>query len=501
MAIEPCLMRSMNAQGELTHGRGISNTCLKVCEAMERLTGVSINSTEQHVELRDSHKRDGETFMSLIKQHSPWTESYCLRSLSSGVIGHKKIKCHNALSDGSAAMKTMIGSNFADVKLTRKNRVLPLTVVNKSITIRNEVVPVNLQQLFMHIVWAVNNNAGDLLYYLKYELTPRPPALFDDVSMRKIAKYAFLDVFNLAPAPDILQETSAFIIDGGYLLRVLVWPRSATFGTVVDSYLQYVVRHYSASAIVVFDGYDDVLSTKREERKRCSLRKTCSNKSFDSSTIITVSQADFLSNGHNKARLISMLSQELNHARLKVHQAVADADTLIVRTALQEATEGRESIVVATDTDILIMLLARSHEGTSIHSLSPGSNIYSVGDIQRQMDAKKICLLFVHAVTGCDTTSAVFGKGKKKAWKLLDKLSVQSIAEFFNNPSADKGQIITAGEQFLIQLHTNDNLTSLDELRGRMYARSLAKEPVTASFEHAALRSTSTASQQHNLCR
>ncbi|KAJ8881673.1 hypothetical protein PR048_018159 [Dryococelus australis] len=497
MVIEQYLMRLLKVQGGLMHGHGISTSqlayfvlafpaCLKVCEAMERLTGVYMNSTEQHVKLRDScrsaDKRDEDMFMSWMKQHFHWAESNCLRSLFSGVIGHEKINCHNAFSVGSAAMKTMIGCNFTDVKLTRKNRVLPFAAVNTSITISNEVVPVNPQQLFMSIVWTVNNNTGGLLHYLKY-----------DVSMRKTAKSALLDVFNSSPAPEILQETSTFIIDGRYLLRFLVWPRPATFRIVVESYLQYVVRHYSTSAIVVFDGYDDVLSTK-EERKQRSLHKTSPNMSFDSSTIITVSQAEVLSNGHNKARFISILSQEFNCAGLKVHQAVADAETLIVRTALQEATEGREFIVVATDTDILIMLLARADEGTSMHLLSPGSKIYSVGDIQRQICAKKICLLFIHAVTGCDTTSAVFGKRKKKAWRLLNKPNVQCIAAVFNNPSAEKGQIITAGEQFLIQLHT-----SFDELCGRMYARSLARQVVNASFELATLLPKSAASQQYNL--
>ncbi|KAJ8876185.1 hypothetical protein PR048_024094 [Dryococelus australis] len=406
MAIEQCLMRLLKIQGGLTNGCGISNSqlayfvlafpaCIKVCEAMERLIGVSMNSTEHYVELGDSRqsvdKGDSET-------------------------------------------------------------VLPLAAVNNSITIRIEVVSVNLQQLFMPIVWAVINSAGDLLHYLKNELAPRPLALFDDVSMWKTDKSALLDVFNSAPVPEILQETSTFIIDCGYLFQVLVWPRPPTFGTVVESYLQRAVQHYFTSAIVIFDGYDDVLSTKAEEQRRCSLHKTSPIMSFDSSTIIIVSQADFLSNGHNKARLISMLSQEFHSAGLKVHQAVADTDTLIVRTVLQEATKGREVIVVATDSHILIMLLARAHGGTSVHLLSPGSKIYSVGDIQRQI--------------------------------------------VFNNPSADKGQIITAGEQFLIQLYNNEDFRSLDELCGRMYARPLARQAVTASFELAALPPTSAAQPQ-----
>ena len=51
----------------------------------------------------------------------------------------------------------------------------------------------------------------------------------------------------------------------------------------------------------------------------------------------------------------------MENAGIIVKQAVSDADTLIVETALQSATSSLfPVVVVGTDTDILVMLVARS---------------------------------------------------------------------------------------------------------------------------------------------
>lgn len=65
-------------------------------------------------------------------------------------------------------------------------------------------------------------------------------------------------------------------------------------------------------------------------------------------------------------------------------------------------------------------------------------------------------LLFCHSFTGCDTTSAFFGKDKKQAWTLLKTTS--SLREKVNTfllPNAEKQDIISAGEMFAIALYDN----------------------------------------------
>ena len=69
MIIEQDLMRLLINRGVLTHGRGLTSSTLTrlvlaqpayvaVCSAVEKLCGISMNTSDQHVELRESCKSE-----------------------------------------------------------------------------------------------------------------------------------------------------------------------------------------------------------------------------------------------------------------------------------------------------------------------------------------------------------------------------------------------------------------------------------------------------------
>ena len=69
-------------------------------------------------------------------------------------------------------------------------------------------------------------------------------------------------------------------------------------------------------------------------------------------------QSRFLSNERNKSRLITILKQRLLTEGFVVKQADEDADTLIVRTAV-EASYGCDLVaIVGEDVDLLAILTA-----------------------------------------------------------------------------------------------------------------------------------------------
>ncbi|KAJ8881698.1 hypothetical protein PR048_018184 [Dryococelus australis] len=168
---------------------------------------------------------------------------------------------------------------------------------------------------------------------------------------------------------------------------------------------------------------------------------------------IITPQADLLSNHHNKERLITLLSHYFETAGIEVCNSEGDADTLIVKRALELASVGNNATVVASDTDIVVMLLIRVTDDMELRVLSPEK-------IQESKDS----VLFCHAITGCETTSAFFGK-------------------VFNSPESTKEEVCAAGEKFVIALYGGINVNSLDELKVIQYTRSIAKQPVTAAFE------------------
>ena len=56
------------------------------------------------------------------------------------------------------------------------------------------------------------------------------------------------------------QNVEIYVIDGGYLLRRVVWDKQSTYQEIIQKYLSYVESHYGKCSIV-FDGYQDQLKT------------------------------------------------------------------------------------------------------------------------------------------------------------------------------------------------------------------------------------------------
>ena len=162
----------------------------------------------------------------------------------------------------------------------------------------------------------------------------------------------------------------------------------------------------------------------------------------------------------NKQRLIDFLCELLSGNGIETEKASGDADKLIVRTALQKA-ESSHTVVVGEDTDLLILLLyhlEHHHWPLYLGNSRSGTNQAKFWDIQKVQDeiGSHISqqLLFVHAISGCDTTSAVYGLGKaaflKKAMK---SASFREEAKKFRTPHSTKDTIEPAGEKVLVEVY------------------------------------------------
>ena len=185
--------------------------------------------------------------------------------------------------------------------------------------------------------------------------------------------------------------------------------------------------------------------------------------------------------------------------------AEGDADPEIVRVALGKLKPPNKVTVVASDSDILIMLIARTPVDTNLSVLVPNvgshaAKLYNISRIQTKIGSMKNLVLFTHAVTGCDTTSALYSKGKKKSWALLNKnANVQKSLTIFNRTGVYPDEIVLAGEQFLLILYNSQKYSSLDESRLFLYNRGIAKTKLTSTFKLATHPPTSSGARQHLL--
>lgn len=98
-----------------------------------------------------------------------------------------------------------------------------------------------------------------------------------------------------------------------------------------------------------------------------------------------------------------------------------------------------------------------------------------------------------HALTGCDTTSAFFGKGKKKAWSIWQSLpELTSSLQLLSSPNPTKEMIARHTpilQRFVIQMYgvTEVAITNVDAARLSLFlhrGRSFEMMPPSSDALH-----------------
>ena len=252
---------------------------------------------------------------------------------------------------------------FTQSSLKRKYQITTLESLNVGVNIEKEKVYVDPTILFSRLLVIMEREDG-VKKYFAYELTPIPTSLFKDGMMRKATKSMLANFItrNIHSVQNYLFPV--YIIDGGALLHKVKWStNNADVQHILDQYSSYL-RKYGVCC-VVFDGYESGPSIKDHEHKRRSGKKAA-NLKIQTNTKMTWSQELFLKNDVNKTQLIDLLTTQLIRDDIEVRRSSGDADTLIVSAALEYATNEREVIVKASDTDILVLLIFHWEEGMKI---------------------------------------------------------------------------------------------------------------------------------------
>ena len=118
-----------------------------------------------------------------------------------------------------------------------------------------------------------------------------------------------------------------------------------------------------------------------------------------------------------------------------------------------------------------------------------------IPNIQTGMQEMKTDILFVHAISGRDTCSAIYRKGKKRVYDLVKKNSmIAAKVKVFSNNEATQQQLRRVGEQFLFELYGGEDCASLDKY---CYYVSITNKSLTAKFELATLPPLSAPTTQH----
>jgi hypothetical protein len=284
-----------------------------------------------------------------------------------------------------------------------------------------------------------------------------------------------------------------------------VWPRPTTYSELYEQYTSHVEHLYSRSCAVVFDGYPDTPTTKGEEQRRRASRENSCEIIFEDGMTVSTSQAQFLTNSRNKERFIHRLTNYLTARGISVIKSNDDADNDIVGEALKRCHGGRPVTIIGDDTDLLVILAATATVSDNIFILKTGtgtrpSKVINCQTMLQHLGGIRRFVPFVHAMTGCDTTSALYRKGKRQAMQLITKSGdLHDDAETFCQPDSSKKAIAISGERFLLKLYGATEEKSLNDLRYSLYVKATAKLSLTSKFVLASLPPTTAAAKEHSL--
>ena len=115
---------------------------------------------------------------------------------------------------------------------------------------------------------------------------------------------------------------------------------------------------------LVFDGYNSAPSIKENEYIR-RIKTSCPYVKIVANGLAHEDQHIFFSNPNNISQFINLLLTYLIGRGLDAHQSTSDADTNIVKVALEIASSGNLVTVIADNTDVLVILLHHFNDDMS----------------------------------------------------------------------------------------------------------------------------------------
>ena len=249
------------------------------------------------------------------------------------------------------------------------------------------------------------------------------------------------------PEPPTIYDCK--VMDGAVIVHCLPIVAVSTFNEYADMvFIPYLEKQLqNATRLdVVWDTYisDSLKESTREKRGKGVRRKVSGQ------TKLPGNWMDFLRDPKNKIELFAFLTVKVSEFMFPPNKIVfitsgesvisigassdmpkcnhEEADTRIVVHVLHALEHGTKSVQVRTvDTDVVAILVGAFHDLAVTEPLtdiwvafgmSKNFRFYSINSICASLGENKSRSLPVfHAFSGCDTTSAFKGKGKRSAWQ------------------------------------------------------------------------------------
>jgi len=524
LVIEQTLMRSLKSTGGLTRGSGMteeqrtlwtmsSPICSEYSMAMEDFDKCAFTTSEQHKELtparKDRDQIDIRKVREKLEKHNPFSTDPSLRNIVTGVEASEEVNVDNYVEVGRKIIEKMEGQLVFSCSWKRKDRARTIGDAS-GVKVSNEQ-KIDPALLFQRLL--VVSGTGDISMeeVLDHELSPFPAALFEAKNVPRKPDKAQLakaiDDYACSLSDEAVTNsvprTDCYVLDGGSLIHRVQWTKGSTYDAIADNYADFTVRNYG-KATVVFDGYLDTPSIKDSAHDR---RKTKHHPkvSVTREAVFNGKKDEFLSNGHNKQGLINLISEKLREHGCNVFNTDGDADCQIVGAAIA-ASETQTTTLIREDTDLLVVLLYHlDPESKTLYFRSDNKSrnqirVFNINKVKCLL-GDKLCseLLFIHAFSGCDSTSRIFGVGKKSFFEKFVKgdTGLASCALDFITPGKTCETVEMSGNRAMALVFGGKASDSLSTLRHSLLKRKVVSAKSFVNPER--LPPTASATKFHSL--
>ena len=267
------------------------------------------------------------------------------------------------------------------------------------------------------------------------------------------------------------------LVDAGQLLYHVVWPVSGTTGDLAASFGTRLAHYPPVSKkIVLFDRYDQKSpSPKDHERTR---RGRAKEVRLTPNTPLPCREV-ILHNSKNKNLLNNILcSYPLPHNIQLVNTLDCivthdEADITLCSYMLKAVAEGAQTIRILSDDTVVFVLLvywtSRMRVVAKIQMEKWNGDVLDINETVKRLGPRKCSqLLGIHALSGCDTVSYPYGKGKKSGLKLL-AIDIPCLYQVLGKPGAIHAQFQETSYTFFLPLYGQKGCTTMNDARAHFY--------------------------------
>ena len=399
-----------------------------------------------------------------------------LLQLSSGVVAEPAVASDllTAKDEGEKLFLQFVSNRVQSdsVKFSetlKKRNVLTFGTVRKKKVTKaagREITMKAGNKLFARLLLVGSVRKIQLKEMLKYNLGPVPLAISTlQGTLVKTNKATLLHHIEGAAENhlvDVVPEGSVWVLDGMVLfqqLRNRDIPEK--FGDLAIFLLSRIIRlanqHHSSEIHFVTDRYPETSIKNAERGKRAATGSEIIN-IYGRGQPVPKQWHKYLADGKNKERLVEFLFEEWSKCSVALYEGITlfvahgetchalrgegneievvpmanlrcdheEADTRMLLHAHYAANHAAVVVIKSVDTDVFIISLGMSKQFSSrlLFHTGTGTKVRTI-DLQaiRSQIGNDIthALIGLHAITGCDSVSGFYGKGKVKAAKLLFK--------------------------------------------------------------------------------